>query len=110
MRSGAGAFCPGSRRLECLLDFLTCALPLAEARGFTALRVGLLGVDGADHTVAAVRSSASPAMIDVRSLISASKKTSCEISNRAPCIPRRARLDNRTIVGFPLVRHRARTR
>src|SRR6267154_705083 len=69
MRSGAGAFCPGGRRLECLLDFFTRALPAAEAFGFEALRVGLLGVDGADHTVALVRSSAKPTRIDVRSLI-----------------------------------------
>src|SRR6266404_284904 len=69
MRSGAGAFCPGCRRLECLLDFFTRALPAVEARGFEAPRVGLLGVDGADHTVAPVRSSAKPTIIDVRSLI-----------------------------------------
>src|SRR6267378_3938698 len=69
MRSGAGAFCPGCRRLERLLDFFTRALPAAEAFGFEALRVGLLGVEGADHTVALVRSSAKPTRIDVRTLI-----------------------------------------
>jgi len=52
-----------------LLDFFTRALPAAEAFGFEALRVGLLGVDGADHTVALVRSSAKPTRIDVRTLI-----------------------------------------
>src|SRR5258707_15645829 len=68
MRSGAGAFCPGCRRLERLLDFFTRALPAAEAFGFEALRVGL-GVEGAEHTVALVRSIARPTRIDVRTLI-----------------------------------------
>ena len=34
--------------------------------------MGLLGVDGADYTVAAVNSSANPAIIDVRNLIATS--------------------------------------
>src|SRR5258708_20605733 len=68
-RSGEVAFWPGCRRLERLLDFFTRTLPAAEALGFEALRAGLLGVDGADHTVALVRSSARPTRIDVRTLI-----------------------------------------
>ena len=82
MRSGAGAFCPGSRRLECLLDFLRRDLLAADAAGLAELRVALpvglpaglpgafAGADGADHATPAVRSSARPAVIDVRSLIS----------------------------------------
>src|SRR6266404_5236161 len=84
MRSGAGAFCPGSRRLECLLDFFTRDLLPAEAAGLAKLRValpagfpvafpvGFPAADGADQAVPAVRSSARPAVIDVRSLIEAS--------------------------------------
>ena len=84
MRSGAGAFCPGSRRLECLLDFFKRDLLAAEAAGLAELRVALpvglpaafpgafAGADGADHATPAVRSSARPAVIDVRSLIEAS--------------------------------------
>lgn len=79
MRSGAGVFCPGSRRLECLLDFFTRDLPAAGVAGRAELRVALppfpaafAGADGADHAAPAVRSSAKPAVIDVRSLIEAS--------------------------------------
>lgn len=84
MRSGAGAFCPGSRRLECLLDFFKRDLLAAEAAGLAELRVALpvglpaafpgafAGADGADQAAPAVRSSARPAVIDVRSLIEAS--------------------------------------
>src|SRR5712675_352695 len=109
MRSGAGAFCPFSRCLECLLTFFARALLAAEARGFEAPRVGLLGVDGADHTVAPVRSSAKPTIIDVRSFISASTPH-WDFACIAPHSYREgARPGNRTIVGFPLVRHRART-
>lgn len=71
MRSGAGAFCPRSRRLECLLDFFTRALLAAEGAGFAALRVAFPDAEGADHTAAAARSNARAAVIDVRSLISA---------------------------------------
>jgi hypothetical protein len=39
------------------------------AAGFAALRVALAGTDAAEHTVPAVRSSARPAVIDVRRLI-----------------------------------------
>jgi hypothetical protein len=82
MRSGAGAFCPGSRRLERLLDFFTRDLLDADAAGRAELRVALpaalpagfpaalAGEDGADHAAPAVRISAKPAVIDVRSLIS----------------------------------------
>jgi len=67
MRSGAGTFCPRSRRLECLLDFFARDL-LAD--GFAALRVALASTaDVAEHAVPAVRSSAKPAVIDVRRLI-----------------------------------------
>ena len=69
IRSGAGAFCPGCRRLECLPDFFTRALVAAETRGLAAPRVGLLGADGADHAVAAANSSAKLSVIDVRSFI-----------------------------------------
>src|SRR5258705_6800153 len=101
MRSGAGAFCPGCRRLERLLDFFTRALPAAEAFGFEALRVGLLGVDGADHTVALVRSSARPTRIDVRTLIVTSTIHLATITCVAPHQYREgARPGNRTIVGF----------
>jgi hypothetical protein len=68
MRSGAGAVCPRSRRLECLPDFFTRDLPAAEAAGFAELRVLFAPVNAAEH-VPAVRSSAKPAVIDVRSLI-----------------------------------------
>lgn len=66
MRSAAGAFCPRSRRLECLLDLFVRDL---LAAGFAALRVGLAGADVAEYAVPAIRSSARPAVIDVRSLI-----------------------------------------
>src|SRR5258706_16132039 len=67
MRSGAGVFCPRSRRLECLLDlFPRDLLPTA---GFAELRVAFAGGAEADHTAPAVSSSARPAVIDVRSLI-----------------------------------------
>src|SRR5258705_3392640 len=90
MRSGAGAFCPGSLRLECLLDFFTRDLLAADAAGRAALRVGLLaafpgafaGADGADQATPAVRSSAKPAVIDVRSLIEASTISIATISSQ----------------------------
>src|SRR5690348_16902781 len=93
MRSGAGAFCPRSRRLECLLAFFPRALPAAEAAGLAELRVAFPGVDVADHAVPAVSSSARPAIIDVRSLI-----------QPRPCIYIDSwGFGNRTIVGSPLV-------
>src|SRR5579859_1455901 len=103
MRSGAGAFCPRCRRLECLLDFLTRDLPTTGDLGLAA-RAGLLGVE-ADHAAPAVSSSARPAAIDVRSLI-----TQPQLPCRNHLYRGKARLGNRTIVGCPLVRHRARTR
>src|SRR5258706_12348302 len=85
MLSGAVAFWPVSRRLECLLDFFTRdLLAAADAAGLAELRVALPvglaaafpaafpGADGADNAVPALRSSARPAVIDVRSLIEAS--------------------------------------
>src|SRR5260370_16542085 len=101
MRSGAGAFCPGCRRLECLLDFFTRDLAPAErVAGFAALRAPLAPVNAAEH-VPAVRSSAKPAVIDVRSLI----RPRLSIPTSLPFISRRARIGNRTLVGFPLARH-----
>src|SRR6266404_6651621 len=94
MRSGAGAFCPGSRRLERLLDFFKRDLPAADAAGLAELRVALpvglpaafpgafAGADGADQAVPAVRSSAKPAVIDVRSLIEASTISIATISSQ----------------------------
>src|ERR1700732_624970 len=76
MRSGAGAFCPRSRRLECLLDFFTRDLLPPEAAVLAGLRVAFpvafVGADGADDATPAVRSSARPTVIDVRSLIEGS--------------------------------------
>src|ERR1700730_3702604 len=97
MRSGAGAFCPFSRRLECLLDFFTRDLLPAEAEDLAGVRVAFPvafpGADVADHAVPAVRSSARPAVIDVRSLI-----------QPRLCLYREHRdFGNRTIVGFPRV-------
>src|SRR5260221_12368923 len=67
MRSGAGVFCPRSRRLECLLDlFPRDLLPTA---GFAELRVAFAGGAEADHAAPAASSSAKPAVIDARSLI-----------------------------------------
>src|SRR6266849_9288327 len=104
MRSGAGAFCPRSRFLECLLDLFTRDLAAAErGAGFAALRAPFAPVNAAEH-VPAVRSSAKPAVIDVRSLI----QPQLVIPKSRPFISRRARLGNRTIVGLPLVRHLAR--
>src|ERR1700730_2405108 len=108
MRSGAGTFCPRSRRLECLLDFFTRDLLPAEAEDLAGLRVAFpaafAGADGVDDAAPAVRISAKLAVIDVRSLIQPRLFLIARTS-----IPRTLRLDNRTIVGFPLVRHQART-
>ena len=90
MRSGAGAFCPGSRRLECLLDFLTRDLLAAEAAGRAALRVALpvgfpaafAGADRAHHAVPAVSSNAKPAVIDVRSFMQAPTISVATISSQ----------------------------
>src|SRR5258706_13672558 len=85
MRSGAGAFGPGSRRLECLLDFFTRdLLAAADAAGLAELRVALPvglaaafpadfpGADGADNALPALRNSARADEIDVRSLLQVS--------------------------------------
>src|ERR1700747_242962 len=76
MRSGAGAVCPRSRRLECLLDFFTRDLLASEA-GRAELRVAFPAFGAAfgatfgvaAHAVPAVRSSARLAVIEVRSFI-----------------------------------------
>src|SRR6266436_2133850 len=87
MRSGAGVFWPRSRRLECLVDFFPRDLPAEEAAGFAELRVAFPGVEGADHAVPAVSTSARPAVIDFRSLmqprlsiISAARDSAIELS------------------------------
>src|SRR5258708_27612732 len=84
MRSEAGAFWPGSLRLERLLDFFRRDLLAEGAAGLAEVRVVLAaalpagfaaafaGADGADQATPAVSSSAKPAVIDVRSLIQAS--------------------------------------
>src|SRR5579859_6046757 len=105
MSSGAGAFCPGWRRLECLLVFLPWDLLEAELVGFTALRAGFAGFAGleaAEYATPAVSSTAKPAVIDLRSLI---------VQPRLPYLyPENSQLGNRTIVGCPLVPHRVGTR
>src|ERR1700682_8597 len=100
MRSGAGAFCPRSRRLECLLDFFTRDLLPGEAAGLAELAVALSLAPGhvAAHAVPAVRSSAKPAVIGVRSFIQPRLS-----------ISRTPRFDNRTTACFPLVPRRAGT-
>src|SRR5260370_25020084 len=93
MRSEVGVFCPRSRRLECLLDFLARAPPLAaEPDALLPAPIGLAGPEAADTPHCAARSSIRVAGMVLRSRISLD-----------PLYRRPAKARNRTIVGCPLV-------
>src|SRR6266849_4979692 len=72
MRSGAGTFCPRSRRLDRLPDFLTRLLLPAAAVDFPVLLEGFPEGEFADSAAPAVSSSIRPAGIAVRSRIAIS--------------------------------------
>src|SRR5216683_3824448 len=97
MRSEVGAFCPRSRRLECLLDFF--ALPLAaEPDALLPALLGFAGPEAADTPHSAASSSARIAGMALRSRIS------LDHLYRRP-----AKARNRTLVDCPLVPRRTGT-
>src|SRR5260370_13765927 len=70
MRSEVGAFCPRSRRLECLLDFLARAPPVAaEPEALLPALLGFAGPEAADTPHSATNSSARVAGMALRSRI-----------------------------------------
>src|SRR6266849_1468324 len=98
MRSEVGAFCPRSRRLECLLDFF--ALPLAaEPDALLPALLGFAGPEAADTPHSATNSSARVAGMALRSRISLDDHL-----YRRPSNP-----GSRTIVYCPLVRRQTTT-
>src|SRR5260370_30042700 len=97
MRSEVGAFCPRSRRLECLLDFF--ALPLAaEPDALPPALLGFAGPEAADTPHSAASSTARIAGMALRSRIS------LDHLYRRPDMAR-----NRTILDCPLVPRRPGT-
>ncbi len=99
MRSGVGAFCPRSRRLECLLDFLARAPPLeAEPDALLPALLGFAGPEAADTPHSAASSSARVAGMAFRSRISLDQ-----------LYRRPAKARNRTTVDCPLVPRRTST-
>src|SRR5229473_4074132 len=83
MRSGAGTFCPRSRRLDRLLDFLTrLLLPAADLPAVRAVAVP--EGEFADCPGTAVSSSSRPTRIAVRSRIAVSSV--CNADSRESAI------------------------
>src|SRR5713226_4328386 len=99
MRSEVGAFCPRSRRLECLLDFLVRAPPVAaEPEALLPAPLGFAGPEAADTPHSAASSTARIAGMALRSRIG------LDHLYRRP-----AKARNRTIVDCPLVPRRTGT-
>src|ERR1700682_607958 len=70
MRSGVGAFCPRSRRLECLLErFALAALPAEAREGFDGALFGFAGRDPANTPLPLANSSAKVTRIVARTFI-----------------------------------------